>query len=212
MKYSVVIVAAGVGSRMNLGYNKVYHKINGQTILEKTMEIFENDQNCRQIVVVTDRKLYHQHIKKYCGKYVIVEGGKTRQESVYKGLFPVIEEVVYVHDGARAYVSKDSLDRLGEKMKDADAAFLAVPCKDTIKMVQNELVEKTLPRERLYQAQTPQAFKTELLRKCYQKAFESSVEVTDDASVVELFSDTKVYVVEGDYSNIKITTPEDLKK
>ncbi len=212
MKYSVIIVAAGSGSRMNLGYNKVYHPLDGnKTILEVTMKQFEEDKNCKQIVVVTNGADYYQKIKKYCGKIVIVDGGETRQESVYNGLFAVTEEVVFVHDGARPYISKDCLNRLNDKMKQVDAAILAIPCKDTIKMTIDGRVEKTLERERLIQAQTPQAFKTTLLRESYQKAMFANVQGTDDASIVEEFGNVDVHVVDGDYRNKKITTIEDIE-
>lgn len=212
MNYSVIIVAAGSGARMNLGYNKMYYSIDGnQTILEKTVGVFLRDEECTQIIVVTNGGEYYQKIGQYCGKIVIAEGGKTRQESVYNGLFAVKEEVVFVHDGARPFLSLDCISRLKDKMEIADAAFLGVYSKDTIKVIEAGQVERTLPRSNLIQAQTPQAFKTSLLMSCYEKALLSNLEMTDDASVVEAMSDTPVFFVEGDYNNYKITTKEDLR-
>ncbi|SJZ38404.1 2-C-methyl-D-erythritol 4-phosphate cytidylyltransferase [Anaerorhabdus furcosa] len=211
MKYSVIIVAAGRGSRMNLGYNKVYYPLNGITILEQTMKKFENDPLCNQIIVVTEGEDYKTHTNRYSGKIVIVKGGETRQESVYNGLCAAKEEVVFVHDGARPFVTIESLKKLTQAMENNEAALLMVPCKDTIKVVENGVIAKTLDRAKLMHAQTPQAFKTKLLIECYQKAFKDKFLGTDDASLVEKYSDVKIAVVEGDYKNIKITTPEDIE-
>ncbi|MEG0176655.1 MAG: 2-C-methyl-D-erythritol 4-phosphate cytidylyltransferase [Bacilli bacterium] len=211
MKYSVIIVAAGSGSRMNLGYNKVYYPLNGVTILEQTMKKFESDIRCTQIVVVTEGNDYKQHTNHYNGKIVVVRGGDTRQESVFNGLCAVKEDVVFVHDGARPFVTASSLDRLCESLTCNDAAILMVPCKDTIKIVENGFVKETLERSKLMHAQTPQAFKTKLLLECYQKAFTDNYLGTDDASLVERYSNANIAVVEGDYKNIKITTKEDIK-
>ncbi|MEG0077080.1 2-C-methyl-D-erythritol 4-phosphate cytidylyltransferase [Anaerorhabdus sp.] len=211
MKYSVIIVAAGRGSRMKLGYNKVYYPLNGITILEQTMKKFESDPECNQIIVVTEGDDYKQHTNRYTGKIVIVKGGNTRQESVFNGLCAVKEDVVFVHDGARPFVKEESLRRLSQAMEINEAALLMVPCKDTIKVVVDGVISKTLDRSKLMHAQTPQAFKTKLLIECYQKAFHDGYLGTDDASLVEKYSDAKIAVVEGDYKNIKITTPDDIE-
>ncbi len=212
MDYSVIIVAAGQGSRMNLGYNKVFYQLeNKKTILEMTIDCFKKDRRCSQIVVVTDREAYSKYVGEYFGKLVLVAGGETRQESVYRGLLAVTQKTVLIHDGARPYVSMESLDRLCQCLEGNDAALLGVWCKDTIKEVEGGCVEQTLNREKLIQAQTPQGFKTDLLWDCYQQAMKSETFLTDDAAVVERFSSTPIRVVDGDYQNIKITTVEDLK-
>ncbi|MFV0480340.1 MAG: 2-C-methyl-D-erythritol 4-phosphate cytidylyltransferase [Anaerorhabdus sp.] len=213
MKYSAIIVAAGSGKRMGLGYNKVFYPLfDGKTILEKTMQIFEKDKDCQQLIVVADSEDYRRDINHYCDKLVLVDGGEQRQDSVSCGLSAVTEEVVLIHDGARPYLTEACLERLKNAMESASAAILAIPCKDTIKIVVGEVIEATLPRELLYHAQTPQAFKTGLLKKCYEMASSAKVQVTDDASVVEEFSDEIVQVVLGDESNIKITTINDIEK
>ncbi|MEA4874929.1 2-C-methyl-D-erythritol 4-phosphate cytidylyltransferase [Anaerorhabdus sp.] len=210
MNYSVIIVAAGKGTRMNLGYNKVYYRVDGKTILERTMKVFEEDKRCSQIIIVTEGLDYKQHTNRFSGKIVIVGGGKTRQESVENGLFAVKEDIVFVHDGARPYVSKECINRLCKSMESNDAALLMVPAKDTIKSVKDGYIEYTPLRETLMHAQTPQVFKTALLLSCYKKAKLDNFVGTDDASLVEKYGNTRIAVVEGDYKNKKITTTEDL--
>lgn len=212
MEYSAVIVAAGKGTRMNLGYNKVYYKLDGQPILETTMDIFLNDEDCKQVVVVTNSDDYHKKIATgTTGKVVLAQGGETRQDSVANGLEAVICDTVFIHDGARPFLAKESLDALKEVMQSEDAACLMVPCTDTIKRVEGDYVVETIPRTVLRAAQTPQCFKTELILSCMEQAKAEGFIGTDDCSLVEKYSHTKVRVVEGTFENKKITTPEDIK-
>lgn len=213
MEYSALIVAAGSGSRMGLGFNKVYAKLNdGEMILEKTIHVFLQDPDCDQVIVVTDPLEFRVRMKKrFPGKLVICTGGKTRQESVNSGLQAVLGNVVMIHDGARPYVSQKNLDDLKKTMETEQAALLMVPCKDTIKRVENGYVVETLERSSLAAAQTPQVFQTELILDCMKKAMAEGYTGTDDASLVEKYSDVKVKVVEGSYENIKITTPSDIQ-
>jgi 2-C-methyl-D-erythritol 4-phosphate cytidylyltransferase len=214
MKYSTVIVAAGRGQRMNLGFNKVYAKLSdGRTILEHAMDIFMADDDCLQITVVTDAEDYYHNVKgRWPGKISITEGGDTRQQSVSNGLDTVIAENVFIHDGARPFLDKDSLERLKKTMETEQAALLCVPTKDTIKVVIDGFITETPDRNTLMNAQTPQAFRTSLLLDCMAKARAEGFTGTDDTSLIERYSDVKVKAVEGSYSNIKITTPEDLNK
>ncbi|MDO5121037.1 MAG: 2-C-methyl-D-erythritol 4-phosphate cytidylyltransferase [Erysipelotrichaceae bacterium] len=211
MKYSTVIVAAGSGTRMGLGYNKVYHRINGKTILEMTMETFLNDEDCLQIVVVTDASDYMREItSRWPGKIVLAKGGSTRQESVSNGLHAVLCDVVMIHDGARPYVHKESLDELKKTMETEQAACLCVPCKDTIKVLKDGYIVETPDRSALAAAQTPQVFHTDVILDCMHKAFREGFTGTDDASLAERYG-IPVKAVTGTYDNIKITTAEDLK-
>ena len=140
-----------------------------------------------------------------------VFGGKERQDSVYEGLQKVKENHVFIHDGARPYVSKKSINDLVECLKTYDAGLLMVPCKDTIKEVKEGIVVKTLKRETLMQAQTPQVFKSEDIKVAYQKAKDEGYVATDDSQLFERYIDKDIKAVLGDYSNLKITTQEDLK-
>ena len=213
MEYSALIVAAGSGTRMGLGYNKVYAPMaDGTLILEKTVNVFMADPDCAQIVVVTDPLEFRHHFtNRFPGKIVLCKGGKTRQESVCNGLRAVMCDIFFVHDGARPFVSQKNLNDLKQAMEKEDGAILAVPCKDTIKRVENGYAAETYDRSTLVNVQTPQCFKTSLLIDCLEKAVMDGFTGTDDASLVEKYSDTKVRIVEGSYENIKITTPSDLK-
>ncbi len=210
MRYSVIIVAAGSGTRMHLGYNKVYCRMDGKTILEHTMRLFLDDEECREMIIVTNSAQYIKEIDLFEGRIVLVQGGSSRQESVVNGLYAVKEEIVMVHDGARPYLSEKELSALKQAMKTEQAACLAVAVKDTIKQIRGDYILHTPLRETLVAAQTPQAFKTELLFSCMQKAIESGYTGTDDCSLVERFSDARIRLVKGSYANRKITTPEDL--
>ena len=213
MKYSVVIVAAGKGSRMGLGYNKVYAPLeDGRTILQHTMEVFQKDVECTQIVVVTEADDFHKMTGgTWPKKAVLAKGGASRQESVYHGLLAVKEDVVMIHDGARPYVKQENLDALKDALLHHKAACLMVPCKDTISVVEDGYIVKALNRSTLRAAQTPQVFKTNLILSCMKQAFEDGFTGTDDCSLVLRYSDEKITVVEGSYENIKITTREDLR-
>lgn len=213
MNYSVIIVANGTGSRMNLGFNKVYAKLkDGKTILRHSLELFINDKECKDIIVVTSADDFHEAWDEFWpGKIMIARGGATRQESVFNGLEIAREDYVLVHDAARPYLEKNDLEALKDTLNNHEACILGVPCKDTIKKVKEGAIEETYIREELYAAQTPQAFKRELLVKCYKKAMEDNYLGTDDSSLVERYSKTKVKLVVGSYTNIKITTEDDLR-
>ena len=203
MNYSLILLCAGSGKRTGLKYNKIFYKINNQTVYEMNISHFlevtkENEiEDIRHLV--NDSRI----------EYVF--GGKERQDSVYEGLQKVTEDYVFIHDGARPYVTKQSIDDLVECLKTYDAGLLMVPCKDTIKEVKEGIVVKTLKRETLMQAQTPQVFKSEDIKVAYQKAKDEGYVATDDSQLFERYIDKDIKAVLGDYSNLKITTQEDLK-
>lgn len=211
MNYSAIILCAGKGSRSGLTYNKMLYRFKNKTVYEMSMEIFLNDERCKQIVVVTKEEELDDLKKLISSKKIdYVFGGKERQDSVYNGLRVVKEDYVLIHDGARPYLKKENIDDILECLNKNDACLLVVPVKDTIKVCIDGNIVKTLPREQLVQAQTPQAFKTELIKRCYQKGKDKNYIATDDASLVEYFENIEVKAVLGSYSNIKITTPDDL--
>lgn len=211
MEYSVVIVAAGSGSRMHLGYNKVFYRYKDKTILERTMDVFLADADCKEMIVVTDTDMYRENIcdRKY-KDVIVVAGGKSRSESVYEGVKCVSLRYVMIHDGARCNITHDVLRRIKDALCNNDAVIPMVPVKDTIKIVQDDVVESTLKRDTLYAAQTPQAFLTQTFLEKLSYALSQHKTFYDDSMVFELYTKTKVKVVAGDYNNIKITTPEDL--
>lgn len=139
------------------------------------------------------------------------QGGDERQHSVYKGLKAVKQEkIVLVHDGARPFIKHEQIDELIAEAEQTGAAILAVPVKDTIKRVQDLQVSETIERSSLWAVQTPQAFRLSLLMKAHAEAERKGFLGTDDASLVEQMEGGSVRVVEGSYTNIKLTTPDDL--
>lgn len=211
MNYSAIVLCAGKGSRSGLTYNKMLYRFKNKTVYEMTMDIFLNDERCKQIVVVTKEEELDDLKKLISSKKIdYVFGGKERQDSVYNGLQVVKEDYVLIHDGARPYLKKENIDDILECLNKNNACLLVVPVKDTIKVCMDGNIVKTLPREQLVQAQTPQAFKIELIKRCYQKGKDQNYIATDDASLVEYFENIEVKAVLGSYSNIKITTPDDL--
>lgn len=212
INYSIIVLCAGIGKRTGLDYNKMFYKMNGKTVYEMTLSHFIEDERCKQIIVVC-KDDERDDFKNIClnEKIEYITGGKERQDSVYNGLKAVKYEYVFIHDGARPYITKESINSLLDEVIKHDACLLMVPCKDTIKEVIDGKVVKTLKRETLMQAQTPQVFKYDLIYDAYKKGIESHYQATDDAQMVEVFTNHDVYPVIGDYNNIKITTKEDLK-
>lgn len=212
MKYGVVIVANGSGSRINLGYNKVYYRFDdNKTILEKSIDIFYNDDNCEEIVVVSDIGLFNKEIGcKYLNKLVLVRGGSTRGDSVFNGLKAVYSDYVLIHDGARPFLKHEFVNDLLDNLRNNDACLLMISVKDSIKLVRDGYIEKSIDRNSVMFAQTPQAFKTSLIFDAYLQARLNGFVGSDDASVVEMFTDSKIKVVMGDEYNKKITTRSDL--
>lgn len=213
MNYTALIVAGGKGLRMGLGYNKVFFPLSeGKTVLDTTLEIFRNDPQCKQIVIVTNQNDLQKIVETHeAGLIVNVGGGPTRQESVYNGLMATKEDVVLIHDAVRPWLTQDKINDLLGAMETEEAAILAVKVKDTIKQIEDGYIVKTVDRNRLVHAQTPQAFKTQLLIKCHQKALQEDYHGTDDAQLIERFAEARVKVVEGSYANVKITTVEDIR-
>ncbi len=207
MEYSVVIVASGTGSRMNVGYNKVFYQLDNERIIDKTINAFKNDLECKQIIVVTNKDDFHLLANH---DVVLVEGGKRRQDSVENGLMQVSNEYVMIHDGARPYISYEVIERVKNMLLKSDACVVCVPSIDTVKMMSdNGLI--TLERDKLFNAQTPQAFKTKVLKEAYKKC-DKTKNYTDDTSLVAEVLNIKIENVLGDYGNIKITTMKDISK
>ena len=213
--YSVIITAAGSGTRMDLGYNKIFYMIDGRTIVERSVERFLEDKRCAQIVVTAaavdiDRvqALFKQELKVH-----VCLGGDTRQASVCSGLAHVSETVVMVHDGARPFVKQRMLDDCYEIANAGEAGVVSVLIKDTIKQTNPNdrwLVDKTLNRDELIAVQTPQSAPTEALRLAHEKAKADGFIATDDVNLIEKYTDIPVKAIKGSYTNLKLTTKEDI--
>ena len=216
MNYSVILLAAGSGKRMNLGYNKILYTIDSKPIFILSSSVFFNDRNCKQLIYVTsenDLDIIEEQLNKhglYDHRTFITIGGQERQESVYNGLKIVKEPVVLVHDTARPFISQALIDTLLLQIKDYGCCIPGVKVKDTIKKVENNLVTETIPRELLYAIQTPQATKTDVLIAAHELAKKQQFIGTDCSSLIEQFTSTNIKVVEGNYDNMKVTSQEDL--
>ncbi len=217
-KASAIIVAAGTGSRMKTDINKQYLMLSAKPILAHTLEAFERSEFISEIIVVINKEEHKQFEDLILNTFAfskiksVVDGGLDRQESVYNGLMRVSREaeIITVHDGARPFVTMDIIKESVIAAADNGAACTGVPVKDTIKQVnQSGIVEKTLDRKLLWSIQTPQVFKKEILINAHEKAISDVFRGTDDCVLVERLGQT-VQMIMGSYSNIKITTPEDL--
>jgi len=198
-----IITAAGQGKRM--GEPKQFLELDGQTILERTLGVFNSSQAIDGIILVVNQEDIEKTKSFNIPKLLkVVAGGRERQDSVRAGLavLPKECELVAIHDGARPLVTSAIVDAAIKEATKSKAAIVAVPVKDTIRTS-----EKTLKRDELWAVQTPQVFKKEIILEAFEKYGKEPV--TDDAMLVEKLG-IPVKMVMGSYANIKITTPEDL--
>ncbi|MFS0784183.1 2-C-methyl-D-erythritol 4-phosphate cytidylyltransferase [Bacillus sp. 1P06AnD] len=217
MSYDVIVLAAGQGKRMNAGKNKVFLELDGIPLIIRTLDVFAKDLRCSRIILPinpTEQPLFEEMIAGYEleGRIEFTAGGKERQNSVFSGLQQIPREegkIVLVHDGARPFVSSATIDALLAEVKESGGAIPGVRVKDTIKKVTDGRIEETVERANLWAVHTPQAFQYDILRKAHEQAEADSYLGTDDASLVERLG-LPVSMVEDEYTNIKITTPEDL--
>ena len=182
MKYSTVIVAAGNSERFAGNGNKLLYKFgDGLTVLDYALIPFENDDDCTQIIVVTNNETY-QYLtsRKGSRKEEYAQGGASRSESALAGIKLAKEEIVMIHDGCRCFMAKEDLESLKKAMEEEDAALLVGNVVDTIKQIDGDYVVSTIDRDTLKRAQTPQAFKTEQILDAYDKAFKEGFTSTDD--------------------------------
>ncbi|ANE46759.1 2-C-methyl-D-erythritol 4-phosphate cytidylyltransferase [Paenibacillus swuensis] len=211
----VVVVAAGKGLRMGTKESKQYLRLNGKPILVHTLEVFNRMQDVDEVVLVVgadDVERCETYVRDFGLTKVkhVIAGGSERQHSVYQGLAALNTDWVLVHDGVRPLIREEDALRCLQGARQSGAAVLAVPVKDTIKIVNEVGVITTTPdRKSLWAIQTPQAFRRLALMAAHEDAAGEGFLGTDDAMLAER-AGTEVHVVEGDYTNIKITTPEDL--
>jgi len=214
----VIIVAGGSGIRFGGKTPKQFFRLNGKTILERSVARFALIPAVREVVVAVPVSFsknrtvagLQNRYKKISG---IVSGGKTRQESVWNGLmgFRSNPDVVLVHDAVRPFVTRNVIIRVIAATQQHRAAVVGVPVSDTIKReIRKGFYGKTVDRRLLWTVQTPQGFMNDLLIKAHEKAVSNGFVGTDEASLVERIG-VPVRIVEGSQMNIKITTREDLR-
>lgn len=216
---TAIVLAAGTGSRMKSDVKKQFIELEGKPLVWYALNQFDKSE-VDEIVVVTGQEdieyFKTEIVEKYNIKKVtkIVTGGSERYLSVLNGINVATGKYVLIHDGARALVDQTIIKRCLDSLEDSDASVVGVMAKDTIKLVgEDQIIEKTLPRERLFIAQTPQCFKTSVIKDAYSAMEQEKIDFvpTDDTSIVERFGNTRIRVVEGEYYNIKVTTPEDIQ-
>jgi 2-C-methyl-D-erythritol 4-phosphate cytidylyltransferase len=218
MKADAIIVSAGKGQRFMERKKKQFHLLADKPILAHTLDQFEACSLVRSILLVVSEEDMGYTLKEIVEKYKyrkiaqIVPGGKQRQDSVKNGMDALakVVDIVMIHDGVRPFVTRAMIEDSIHSAERFGAVVVAMPVKDTIKMSNPDgTVLKTLDRESLWQTQTPQTFQAKVIREAYTKAAEDGFVGTDDASLVERLG-VKVHILPGSYTNIKITTPEDL--
>lgn len=215
---AAIVVAAGRGVRFGGDVPKQFLKIQSKPLLSHSLLTFERHAAVDRVVLVAALEwksfIEQEIIRRFEIRKVaaIVAGGKERQDSVAAGLSCISElhEFVAVHDAVRPFFSSSLLDRVIDGCRSADACIPAIALRDTVKQVEDNLVIRTLPRETLRLAQTPQVFRRSVLIEAFQLAKRNNISGTDEASLIEA-AGGRVAWVEGEEQNLKITTPLDLK-
>lgn len=212
-----IIAAAGRGSRMASDRPKQFLQLAGTPIIFHTLKPFELCDSIHEVIVVLPAEESAAFLAR-AGKHGlrkltrVVPGGATRADSVRRGLQAIraaTAEIVAVHDGVRPFVTVEEIENTVEAARRDGAAILATPVTDTIKLVEGDLVARTLERKNLRRALTPQCFRYDLLRQAYEQVDVADASLTDESVLAERLGH-KVTVVEGSPRNIKITTPLDL--
>lgn len=215
---TAILCAGGNGTRMNAGKNKLLLPLGGATVFEKTAIAFNSAKTVDEIiasVLPADKEAFEAILKKVVDRkpYKVVTGGKCREESVKNGVKAASGNCDYiaVHDAARPLITPEEIDAINEKAYVCNAVCSGVAVKNTVKMIDADgKIEKTLDRDKLFSAVTPQVFKKELLCEAFEKFANDLESFTDDSSMVEkLGYEVETYYCSGE--NIKITTPEDIK-
>lgn len=207
-KFSVIIPAGGTSSRYG-SKNKLLEKINEKSVIEETVSKFLDFEEIDEIILPANITIIEelQQIFKN-DKVKIIEGGNSRQKSVYNALQNIKNDFVLIHDGARPLIKKDTISYVMEAVKEKNAVSVMTKTTDTIKEVDSTgRIIRTIDRSKLYNTQTPQAFRTSLIKEAHEHLINGNF--TDDCSMLEELN-IPVYIVNGSYTNIKITIKSDL--
>ncbi len=218
MRILAIVLAGGAGKRMGAPTNKQFLLLDNKPIIVHTLQVFEECKPVDGVYLVVNQKdlplIQEEILEQYRFNKIVklVIGGRLRQDSVKNGLDAIENpcDIIIIHDGARPFISPSFIEKSIYLMEMFDAIIPALPVKDTIKVISKEgFVVKTLERDSLWQVQTPQTFKYDLITKAYREGMAKKLYGYDDATFLESIG-KKVKVIEGSPYNIKITTPEDL--
>ncbi len=218
MQTHAIIVSAGKGLRMNRSTPKQYLLLQGRPVLCHTIMAFDSCPDVENIIVVVPKKDIQ-----YCRQHLlaglaldtpvsVVAGGKRRQDSVFNGILSIddTDGIVVIHDGVRPLIQPEMISGCIRNAKISGACILGVPLRDTLKVVDSDnRIQRTLSREGLWAAQTPQAFHYQLIRDAHAAAAKAGIETTDDAALLEWMG-LPVRIMQSSGDNLKITTNEDL--
>ena len=218
MSVHVLVPAAGVGQRLGADVKKQFLTLGDRPLLAATLQRIAQHPRVAAIhVIAPEPELTYcreQVIERYAVNKIagVVAGGAERQDSVWNGLLACgasVDDVVLIHDAVRPFFPLEKLDMLIDEAMRNGACLLAVPAQDTVKMVVDGQVVKTADRTALWLAQTPQAFRFDVIFEAHRRAQQEGFRGTDDASLVEQYGG-QVVVIEGSAYNLKVTTPADL--
>lgn len=218
-KCTAIVLAAGQGKRMNSNIQKQFLEVKGYPVLYYALRCFQNSPLIHDIILVTGKDVVSYCKEEIVEKYrfskvsAVIEGGKERYDSVYAGLLACENsDYVFIHDGARPFISEEILERGLEGVKKTGACVIGMPSKDTVKIAdENGFIKETPERKLVWNIQTPQIFSYELICGAHESIRTKDMSaITDDAMVVEQETGVRIVLAEGSYKNIKITTPEDL--
>lgn len=218
MKVAAIVPSAGKGTRLKTRIEKPYIKLGAKPVLAHTLIALEQNKNIKEILVAVGKDKISKARKEIIQKYNIkkarlLAGGRERIDSVYNALRLVPDDIDYVliHDGVRPFVTDELIEDLLKAAIRHKASVAGVPVKPTLKFVsEDKFIKYTAPRQYFWEAQTPQVFKKDLIIKAYEFARKKNIRATDDAMLVEKIG-VRPKIVMGSYSNIKITTKEDLE-
>ncbi|MBO4882011.1 MAG: 2-C-methyl-D-erythritol 4-phosphate cytidylyltransferase [Lachnospiraceae bacterium] len=227
---ALVLLAGGRGTRMGTGVHKQFLELGGKPLIWHSLNAVQKSDLIDDVILVSGEDDMAQ-IRELVSRYgfdkvsMIVKGGEERYLSVVSGVKAIFErgkeceafsgtpEIILVHDGARPFIDDGIIGRCLEGVEETGGCVAAVPSKDTVKLAdENAIVESEPPRDRVWNMQTPQVFRSQILYEACKKASEADRDagITDDARMVSMFTDTKIKLVMGSYENIKITTPVDV--
>jgi 2-C-methyl-D-erythritol 4-phosphate cytidylyltransferase len=212
-----IVVAGGSGERFGDNLPKQYHDLGGRPVMTYCLDVFERSDLIDEVVLVVSEDFLVYASKEIVDKFgyrkikKITTGGDNRQESALAGLTacPKGIDLVAIHDAVRPFLARDLLHRTMEKAGETGAAILAVPAKESIKLSKGNIIEKTLLRDMVWIAQTPQIFRFDKILDAHRRAEAAENEATDDSQLYEQYCGN-VSIVRGSYNNIKITTKKDL--
>lgn len=218
MRVTALIPAAGSGERIGGKINKQFIEISGKPILVYTLEKFEECKSIDEVILILPQRWLEYGRSQIVARFGlqkvkrIIPGGRERQDSVYQGLKAIEEktDIVLIHDGVRPFIRPDKIEDSIRLCQQFGAVILALPVRYTVKEIRDGAVVKTLDRDLLWEIQTPQTFRYPIILEAYSKAMKEGFYSTDDSALVERVG-YKVRILEGQWDNIKITSPWDLE-